>query len=87
MGVYNILTPLSHLVQRYSDEDSVNGRIFRIIGNLCHHKDQWANIIIDRKPLIISHIVGVIKKVSEDEGVEEPKHSEATIIMAIRALR
>lgn len=82
---HNILSPLSQLIKKYPDEDSINGRIFRIIGNMCHHRDRWENIIIDRKPGLVSHIVNIINKVSEEPDKEI--FSEATVSMAIRALR
>lgn len=86
VGVYNILSPLNQLL-KCSKEDSIIGRVFRIIGNICQHRDQWSNIIIDRKPQIVTHIVEFIQKVSKDELPAEEKVSEATILMAVRALR
>ncbi|KAJ8954094.1 hypothetical protein NQ318_004399 [Aromia moschata] len=87
VGTYNILSPLNQLLKRYSKEDSINGRVFRIIGNMCQHRDHWGNIIIDRKSQIITSIVDYVKKVSKDELPEDEKVSEATVMMAIRALR
>lgn len=87
VGTYNILSPLNQLLKRFAKEDSINGRIFRIIGNMCQHRDQWGNIILDRKPQIVNHVVDFIKKVSKDEIPEDENISEATVMMAIRALR
>ncbi|CAH1155290.1 unnamed protein product [Phaedon cochleariae] len=87
IGTYNILSPLNHLLRHFPKEDSINGRIFRILGNMCHHRDQWANIILDRKPHIVMHIVGFIKSYSKDDIPTEEKFSEASAIMAIRTLR
>lgn len=53
---------------------------------MCHHKDQWANIIIDQQPEIITHGVELLKIFSKDE-VNEKMNSEATVIMTLRALR
>lgn len=53
---------------------------------MCHHKDQWGNIIIDQQPGIITHGVELLKNFSKDE-INEKKNSEATIIMTLRALR
>ncbi|KAG5887936.1 hypothetical protein JTB14_003031 [Gonioctena quinquepunctata] len=87
IGTYNILSPLNHLLKRYPKEDSINGRIFRILGNMCHHRDQWANIIIDRKPQIVTHVVELLKTLSKDQVSPEDASSEATLIMALRTLR
>lgn len=87
IGVYNILTPLGQLLKHHPDEDSISGRIFRIIGNMCHHKDQWANIIIDQQPGIVTHGVKLLKNFSKDEIEEQKANSEATVLMTLRALR
>ncbi|KAJ8927879.1 hypothetical protein NQ314_019623 [Rhamnusium bicolor] len=87
VGTYNILSPLNQLLKRYCKEDSINGRVFRILGNICQHRDQWGNTIIDRKPQVVTYIVDFIKKVSKDELPADENFSEATIMMAIRTLR
>ncbi|CAH0547622.1 unnamed protein product [Brassicogethes aeneus] len=87
VGHYNILSHLNQLLKRFPKDDSIIGRIFRIVGNLCQHRDQWANTIIDRKPQIVTYIVNFVTKVSKDELPEDESFSEATTIMAIRALR
>nr|CAI5824758.1 unnamed protein product [Callosobruchus analis] len=88
VGAYNIISPLSHILKHYQKSDSINGRIFRIIGNMCQHKkDQWANLIIDKKPYIVTHTVELLKKSSADDLPPDEMYSEATLSMAIRALR
>ncbi|KAJ8913033.1 hypothetical protein NQ315_002049 [Exocentrus adspersus] len=86
VGSYNILSILNHTLKRHTKEDSINGRIFRILGNMCQHRDQWGNIIIDRKPQIVTYIVEFIKKISKDDIPEAEDFSEATVTMAVRAL-
>ncbi|XP_066250747.1 uncharacterized protein Rnb isoform X3 [Euwallacea similis] len=54
---------------------------------MCQHRDQWAIIIIDKKPLIINHLVDTLKQASKDDLPEERKISEATVTTALRALR
>lgn len=75
---------MNQLLKRFPKEDSINGRIFRIIGNVCQHEDPWANVIIDKKPQIVIHIVKYLKESLDEENV---RFSEATLIMGIRALR
>lgn len=84
---HNIMSVLNQLLKRYPKEDSVNGRTFRIVGNMCQHRDQWGTIIIDKKPLIISHTVEVVKRAARDTLDEGEKISEATVITALRSLR
>lgn len=81
------MTPLDQLLKRYPGDDSISGRIFRIIGNMCYHKDQWANIILDQQPDIITHGVDVLRTFSKDNTTEEKLKSEATIVMILRAFR
>ncbi|XP_060535793.1 armadillo repeat-containing protein 5-like [Cylas formicarius] len=81
---YNILTTIKQLLKKHPKEDSVNGRLFRIVANLCQHRDLWANIIIDRKPQIVNHIVRTLERTCD--AVCE-KMSDATISMALKALR
>lgn len=77
---------MGQLLNLHPEEDSINGRVFRIIGNLCHHKDQWANIIIDQQPSIITHGVELLRNFSKDETLQK-NNSEGTILMILRALR
>ncbi|KAL1516622.1 hypothetical protein ABEB36_000508 [Hypothenemus hampei] len=84
---HSIISVLSQLLKRYQTDDSVNGRTFRIIGNMCQHRDQWSTIIIDRKPFIVTQLVTILKKASQEVLAEGEKVSEATIITALRALR
>ncbi|KAJ3660989.1 hypothetical protein Zmor_005414 [Zophobas morio] len=81
---YGILSNLNQLLKRYPKEDSINGRVFRIVGNLCQHKDQWTKVIMDKKPQIVIHIVKVLKDSVEEEN---GKVSEATVKMGVRSLR
>lgn len=82
----NILSTINQILKRYPKEDSINGRIFRILGNIFNHKDTWVHILMDKKPQIVIQIVAVLKNASgEDESVASI--SEATITMAIRFLR
>ncbi|RZC36130.1 uncharacterized protein BDFB_007081 [Asbolus verrucosus] len=82
---FNVLPHLNQILKRYPKEDSINGRVFRILGNLCRHRDQWANVIIEKKPQILIHTVKFLKEaaMAKDDG----KVSEATITMGVRALR
>ena len=84
MTQYGILSNLNQLLKRYPKEDSINGRVFRIVGNLCQHKDQWTKVIMDKKPQIVIHIVKVLKDSVEEEN---GKVSEATVKMGVRSLR
>lgn len=54
---------------------------------MCHHRDQWATLIINKKPTIVSHIVNVVLAASKDELPDGEKITEATLVMALRALR
>ncbi|XP_015834209.1 uncharacterized protein LOC103312501 isoform X2 [Tribolium castaneum] len=81
---YGALSNFNQLLKRYPKDDSINGRVFRIVGNLCQHRDQWAGVIIEKKPQIVIHIVKYLKDSVEEEN---GKVSEATITMGIRALR
>lgn len=77
------MSSLKQVLKRYPKEDSINGRVYRIIGNLCQHKSQWANFILDKKPQVVIHIVKFLK----DVATSDTECSEATVIMGIRALR
>lgn len=54
---------------------------------MCYHKDQWANIIIDQQPDIITHGVELLRIFSQDETTKQKKNSDATVLMTLRALR
>ncbi|CAG9770667.1 unnamed protein product [Ceutorhynchus assimilis] len=84
---HNIMSVLNQLLKKHPKEDSINGRTFRIIGNMCQHREQWSTILIDKKPFIVSHLVDIVKKASRDELDEGERISEATIVTSIRALR
>ncbi|XP_023017846.2 uncharacterized protein [Leptinotarsa decemlineata] len=86
IGTYNILTSLGQLLERYPTENTINGRIFRILGNMCTHRDQWANTIVERKPEFVQHTVDLLNTVCEGEFSLE-NYSEATVTMAVRLLR
>lgn len=71
---YNLLQYLNHLLKHYK-QDSIQGRIFRIIGNLCDHWERLANIVIEKEGQfhIIAKIVASIDKfVNNDENEAEP---------------
>ncbi|CAH2008395.1 unnamed protein product [Acanthoscelides obtectus] len=88
VGIHNIISSLNHILKHHQKSDSINGRIFRIIGNMCQHKkDQWATLVIDNKPYIVTHIVELLKKSAAYEIPPDEKYSEATLSMAIRTLR
>ncbi|KAH0998876.1 uncharacterized protein LOC125502332 [Dendroctonus ponderosae] len=84
---HGILSILSQLLKRHANQDSINGRTFRIVGNMCHHRDQWATLMINKKPTIVSHIVKVVQAASKDQLPDGEKISEATLVTALRALR
>ncbi|XP_050301516.1 uncharacterized protein LOC126739759 [Anthonomus grandis grandis] len=84
---YNIMSILNQLLKKHPKEDSINGRVFRIIGNMCQHRDQWSSVLIDKKPYIITHLVEIIKSASKDVADGELKITDATIMTSLRALR
>lgn len=84
---HNILSVLNQLLKKYPKDDSINGRTLRIIGNMCQHRDQWANIIIDRKPALVVNAVDIVNRASKDELSEGDKISDATIITSLRVFR
>jgi hypothetical protein len=81
---FGVLPQLKQILKRFPKEDSINGRVFRVVGNLCQHRDQWATVIMDRKPHIVIHIVKFLRYTVDTKGV---KVSEATINMGLRSLR
>ncbi|XP_056648597.1 uncharacterized protein LOC130453034 [Diorhabda sublineata] len=87
VGLYNIIHILSKILQRYTIEDSINGRIFRIIGNLCQHSDDLVKIILDQEPQILTQLLDTLKSTIQDISETHINYSEATIIMGLRALR
>lgn len=80
---YEVLPILCKLLESLN-RDSVKGRIFRIIGNLC---DGWnSNILIENSPQICKPLKSFFKDLYEEDD-ENPKSSAATITMALRAAR
>lgn len=72
---------------KYPREDSINGRIFRILGNICIHKDQWASIVIDKASELVMHGIQLLKNFSKENITDQKMNSEATVIMILRSLR
>lgn len=86
--MYNILSLLSLLLKQDIKQDSINGRIFRIIGNICQHVECLSNLVVEKEPAIVESIVNFLKNtIDEDACNTSKKISAATINMAIRALR
>ncbi|CAH1114877.1 unnamed protein product [Psylliodes chrysocephalus] len=83
---HNALSTLNHVLKCYPKEDSINGRVFRVLGNLCQHKKGWADIIISRKPQIITHLLKVLSRASKNTELKE-NHSEGTILMTLIILK
>ncbi|XP_018333008.1 uncharacterized protein LOC108742330 [Agrilus planipennis] len=84
---YGILPYLDSILSNHK-LDSIYGRVFRIVGNICHHWERLANIVVEKQPSLVSNIVKIIISDSADSDDEsEVKLSQATIIMGIRALR
>lgn len=80
---YQILPLLCELIENHNI-DSVKGRIFRIIGNLC---DGWnSNIVIEDTPQICKPLKAFFSDLYEDDETN-PDSSPATISMALRASR
>lgn len=75
---------LSKLLKQHEDNDSINGRIFRIVGNISRHWECFTPHIFDQEPELIKHIVDYLKKCATTENCES---TSATINMGIRALR
>lgn len=84
MTQYKVFSYLAQLLKHHSDKDSVSGRLFRVIGNICQHKDQWANILINQQPILITHGVELLRNYSKDD---HNTNTEATVLTTIRALR
>ncbi|XP_044756616.1 uncharacterized protein LOC123315105 [Coccinella septempunctata] len=74
------LNDLHNLLQRFSKEDGVNGRVFRIIGNICQH--YIADYILKTKSHILTYILNFIQNYVDNNYT---KFSEATLLMAVRA--
>nr|XP_022921283.1 uncharacterized protein LOC111429570 [Onthophagus taurus]XP_022921291.1 uncharacterized protein LOC111429570 [Onthophagus taurus] len=84
---YGILHTLNRLLER-CQKDSIQGRTFRIIGNLCDHSCSYAMMIKEQD--LVPKIVKYIIKCSEFESENTDNLffiSEGSLIMAIRALR
>lgn len=82
---HGILSSLCTVLDKY-DEDSVRGRVFRIVGN---SSDQLlCKTILDKEPEIITKIIKFLTDLARDENLNSEKlTTEATISMAIRVLR
>lgn len=86
--MHNILPILFIVLKQNIQQDSVNGRIFRIIGNICQHVERLSTLIIEKQPTIVDSIVSFLKStVNEDLCDITKKNSIASINMGIRALR
>lgn len=86
--MHNVLPLLSIILKRHTKQDSINGRIFRIIGNICQHVECLSRLIVEKETAIVESIVSFLKNtLNEDTSAEAKKNSAATINMAIRALR
>lgn len=80
----SILPILNKLLTQYKECHKVNGRVFRIIGNICRHWGSVIPTIFHREPELVKHIVDYLKKCcATDSSVD----ISATINMGIRALR
>lgn len=82
--VHNILPILSKLLMQHKEIDGVNGRIFRIVGNICRHWGRLAPAIFDKEPELVRHIVDYLKNSAAGDNSFS---SSATVNMGIRALR
>ncbi|KAF2903462.1 hypothetical protein ILUMI_02724 [Ignelater luminosus] len=68
---FNLLQYLGHLLKHFK-QNSIQGRIFRIIGNLCDHWERLANVIIEKEVQlhIIAKIVSSIDKFATNDQNE-----------------
>lgn len=82
--MHNIIPVLCKLLKQNPDSDSINGRVFRIIGNVGQHWDRFSRAIFEQEPDLIKHIIAYLKKSVADESGE---CSDATVDMGIRAFR
>ncbi|GJQ79478.1 hypothetical protein Trydic_g16331 [Trypoxylus dichotomus] len=80
----NILHYLDRLLEKFN-KDSITGRVFRIVGNLCESICSAA--IISKEPSLINKVIGILKKVCDDDVNAAQQPSVATVLMAIRTLR
>lgn len=80
----NILHYLDRVLDKHS-KDSIVGRVFRIIGNLCDNI--CSATIISKEPLLIDKIVDFLNKRADRSPDVLQETSEATLLMAIRTLR
>lgn len=89
MTKFHIASILCNILDKY-DQDCIRGRIFRIIGNLSYYK---VNVEIEGEgKAIVKKIVDFLQKVCASFEIENIQNnsaiaSEATINMALRALR
>ncbi|CAG9831620.1 unnamed protein product [Diabrotica balteata] len=82
---YEVLPVLIKVLKRYAKEDSIIGRSYKAIGNLCQQLNDCAITIVHESPIIIQ-LSEVLESFS-NEAEGNNLYSEATITMAIRALR
>lgn len=82
--LYNILPILNKLLKQHQDSDSINGRIFRVIGNLSQHWDRFSRTIFEQEPELIKYIVDFLKKCAASDTCDS---SDATVNMGVRAFR
>ncbi|XP_072382558.1 uncharacterized protein Rnb [Diabrotica undecimpunctata] len=82
---FEVLPALLKVLKRYAKEDSIIGRSYKAIGNLCQQINDSA-ITIVHESLIIIQLSEVLESFS-NEAEGNNLYSEATLTMAIRALR
>lgn len=82
--VYNILPILGKILKQHQTSDSVNGRVFRIVGNLSQHWERFSRTIFDQEPELIKYIIDYMKKCATNDTNDS---SDATVNMGIRAFR
>ncbi|KAK9877196.1 hypothetical protein WA026_016944 [Henosepilachna vigintioctopunctata] len=81
---YNGLSELMQVLKRYSKDDGVNGRVFRIIGNMCQH--MMSSAILDWDKALFLYIVQFLQKYADDDE-NCSTFTEATVVMGVRAVR
>ncbi|KAK9731919.1 BTB/POZ domain [Popillia japonica] len=82
----NIFHYLVRLLDKHT-KDSVIGRTFRIVGNLCENMIYPVQQIIDKEPLLMQKIVDVLNKAVDDDSSVGQQVSAATVLMAVRIIR
>ncbi|XP_050501255.1 uncharacterized protein LOC126881194 [Diabrotica virgifera virgifera] len=83
---FEVLPALVKVLKRYAKEDSIIGRSYKAIGNLCQQLNYCAITIINESPYIITQLSEVLESFS-NQADSNILYSEATIMMVIRALR